>query len=188
MNPFISYLKKYYQISQDAQEAIFNEIDLQEIKKDDILHKEGMICRKLYFIEKGCVRGYHYKDGREVTSWFGFESDLVTSFHSFIDQKPGYEYIQVLEDSMIWSISRDTLYQLYDRFSAIERLGRITCEQYYIRLEDRYVNAHFKTATERYLDLMEVYPHLIQRVSLGFIASYLGISQETLSRIRSKPI
>ncbi len=188
MNPFISYLKQYYHISIEAQEALNSVIVAQEFGKDEFLVKEGMICRKLYFIEKGSVRGFHYKDGKEVTNWFGFESNLVTSFHSFIDQKPGYEFLQTIEDTIMWSISRETLYQLYDQFPAIERLGRITCEQYYIRLEDRYVNAHFKTATELYQDLLETYPHIIQRVPLGMIASYLGISQETLSRIRSKPI
>ncbi|MEL6561639.1 MAG: Crp/Fnr family transcriptional regulator [Bacteroidota bacterium] len=188
MNPFIAYLKQYYHISVEAQQALEEEISFQQFEKDEFLHKEGMVCRKLYFIEQGSVRGFHYNDGREVTNWFGLESNLVTSFHSFIDQQPGYEYIQTMEDSLIWSIGRETLYALYDQFPAIERLGRITCEQYYIRLEDRYVNAHFKTATERYQNLLQIHPQITQRVPLGFIASYLGISQETLSRIRSKPI
>ena len=132
------------------------------------------------------VRAFHYKDGREVTNWFGFENSLVTSFRSFIDQQPGHEYIQALEAVTGWFINRDSLYELYSFYPAVERLGRTTCEQYYIRLEDRYVEAHFKTARQRYENLMESHPHFLQRVPLGYIASYLGISQETLSRIRTK--
>jgi len=186
MNPLISYLINYYKISPEAQEALEKELVRHEFEKDGFLHKEGSVCRRLFFIESGCIRGFHYKEGREVTNWFGFEDSLVTSFHSFIDQQPGHEYIQAMEDTVVWAISRDILYQLYDQFPVIERLGRITCEQYYIRLEDRYVNAHFKTASERYLDLLTIYPHIIQRTPLGYVASYLGISQETLSRIRSR--
>ena len=148
--------------------------------------KEGQVCQRLFFLVKGCVRGYHYRDGREVTSWFGFENDIVTSFRSFIDQHPGHEYIQAIEPASGWSIGRHDLYELYLSHPSIERLGRVTCEQYYIRLEDRYVRSHFKTAGQRYEDLLKTNPHFLQRVPLGYIASYLGISQETLSRIRAK--
>lgn len=186
MDAFLNYLARYHHIEQNAREELGKHIQQQVVSKDDFLLREGAVCRKLYFLESGAVRGYHYKDGREVTNWFGFESDLVTSFRSFIDQQPGHEYIHTIEDSRFWSVSREKLYSLYDKFPSVERLGRKTCEQYYIRLEDRYVNAHFKSASDRYQDLITLYPHILQRVPLGQIASFLGISQETLSRIRGK--
>ncbi|MGB3466452.1 MAG: Crp/Fnr family transcriptional regulator [Cyclobacteriaceae bacterium] len=186
MNAFVTYLTRYYHIKKDVQQELEKHIICSEIAKDEFLLREGNVCRRLYFVEEGVVRAFHYKDGREVTGWFGFDSDLVTSFHSFIDQQPGREFIQALENCTLWSIGRDQLYDIYNQYPEVERLGRITCEQYYIRLEDRFVNAHFKTATERYHNLISQYPHIIQRVPLGFIASYLGISQETLSRIRAK--
>ena len=132
------------------------------------------------------MRGYYTLDGKEITHWFGFENDFVTSFHSFTTQEPAVENLQLLEGSILWSISKDTLTELFNRFHDIERLVRIAYEKYYIRLEERYVNAQFKTAAERYHQLLQEAPHIPERVPLGHIASYLGISQETLSRIRSR--
>lgn len=153
------------------------------MNKNDYLLNEGSICRHLYFVQQGALRGYYNLDGKEVTHWFGFEKDFVTSFHSFITLEPAVENIQLLEGSVLWSISKETLSNLYNEYHEIDRLVRIATEKYYIRLEERFVNSHFKTATERYEHLLEQQPHLLERVPLGHIASYLGISQETLSRI-----
>jgi CRP-like cAMP-binding protein len=150
------------------------------------LISEGTTCRHLYFLQQGALRGYYNLDGKEVTHWFAFENDFVTSFHSYITHRPAIENIQLVEGCTLWSISREKLTALFSKHHEIERLVRIIYESYYIRLEERYVNAHFKTATERYYDLLIRAPHMIERVPLGAIASYLGISQETLSRIRSK--
>lgn len=147
---------------------------------------EGKICRHLYFLEQGALRGYYNLEGKEITHWFAFAQDFVTSFHSFITQQPAVENIQLLEGSILWVITKDNLTRLLNEYHEIERLVRIAYEKYYIRLEHRFVNAQFKTATERYQELLVEAPHIIERVPLGAIASYLGISQETLSRIRSK--
>ena len=147
---------------------------------------QGNVCRHLYFLEKGALRGFYNLDGKEITHWFGFENDFVTSFHSFITGEPAVENIQLLEGSILWAISKETLNTLLDTHHDMERLLRIAYEKYYIRLEERFVNAQFKTAKERYEELILQTPHILERVPLGFIASYLGISQETLSRIRSR--
>jgi CRP-like cAMP-binding protein len=147
---------------------------------------EGKICRHLYFLQHGALRGFYNLEGKEVTHWFAFENDFVTSFHSFITQQPAIENIQLLEGSILWAISKDNLNKLLDQHHELERLLRIVYEKYYIRLEERFVNAQFKSATDRYQQLLLQTPHIIERVPLGFIASYLGISQETLSRVRSK--
>jgi CRP-like cAMP-binding protein len=96
------------------------------------------------------------------------------------------ENIQLLEGSILWAISKDSLAKLLNEYHEVERLVRIAYENYYIRLEERYVNAQFKTAAERYQDLLQQTPHILERVPLGYIAAYLGISPETLSRIRSR--
>ena len=154
--------------------------------KNDYLLREGKTCRHLYFLQKGALRGYYNLEGKEITHWFAFEEDFVTSFHSFITQQPSVENIQLLEGSILWAISKESLTGLMNQYHEIERLVRIAYEKYYIRLEDRYVNAHFKTASERYVELLQQAPHILNRVHLGYIASYLGISQETLSRVRSR--
>jgi len=156
------------------------------LSKNTHLVTEGKICRRLYFLEKGALRGYYTLEGKEITHWFAFQQDFVTSFHSFITGQPAVENIQLLEGSILWAISKESLAQLLNQHHEIERLLRITYEKYYIRLEERFINGQFKTATERYQSLLQQTPHIIERVSLGHIASYLGISQETLSCIRGR--
>ncbi len=175
-----------YTLDASAIVALEKCLVKKEFFKNDFLLSEAKVCKELYFLEKGALRGFYNIDGKEVTHWFGFESDFVTSFHSFITGEPSVENIQMLEYSICWAIEKETLEQLYNSHPSIERLVRIAYEKYYIRLEERYVNAQFKNATQLYEDLLASNPHIINRVSLGYIASYLGISQETLSRIRSK--
>ncbi|MGB8194681.1 MAG: Crp/Fnr family transcriptional regulator [Chitinophagaceae bacterium] len=156
------------------------------LPKNEYLLREGKICRHLYFLEQGALRGFYNIDGKEITHWFAFEGDFVTSFHSFITHQPAVENIQLLAGSILWAISKENLTRLLNEYHEIERLVRIAYEKYYIRLEERYVNAQFKTAAERYQALLLQTPHIVERAPLGAIASYLGISQETLSRIRSR--
>lgn len=175
-----------FQIPPEARKALENIFVQQQFLKNEMLIEEGKVCRQLYFLEKGSIRGFYNIDGKDISQWFGFENDFVTSFSSFITRKPSREFIQVVEDSTLWCISRQQLDEMLQQYPALERLVRQVYEQYYIRLEERYSNAHFKTATERYDDLLLNSPHIISRMPLGYIASYLGISAETLSRIRKK--
>lgn len=156
------------------------------LAKNEYLLTEGKVCRYLYFLQSGALRGFYNLDGKEITHWFAFEESFVTSFHSFISQNTAVENIQLLEDCVLYRISKTSLNTLMDKHHEIERLVRMAYEKYYLQLEERFVNAHFKSATERYQDLLKQAPHILERVPLGFIASYLGITQETLSRVRSK--
>jgi CRP-like cAMP-binding protein len=186
MQQLLSHITNYAPLSHEAQHALQDCFEKITIAKHEFLLTQGQVCRHLYFLEKGALRGFYNLDGKEITHWFGFEKDFVTSFHSFITQEAAVENIQLLEGSILWAISKETLTQLFNQYHEIERLMRIAYEKYYIRLEERFVNAQFKTASERYENLLQQTPHIIERVPLGYIASYLGISQETLSRIRSK--
>jgi len=186
MQQLISHITNYYPLSNVAQNALHDCFEKITLSKNEFLLSQGNICRHLYFLEKGALRGFYNLDGKEITHWFAFENDFVTSFHSFITKEAAVENIQLLEGSILWAISKETLAALFEQYHEIETLVRIAYEKYYIRLEERFVNAQFKTASERYENLITQTPHIIERVPLGFIASYLGISQETLSRIRSK--
>jgi CRP-like cAMP-binding protein len=155
------------------------------LPKGALLVQEGRSCRHLYFLQEGALRGYYLLDGREVTHWFGFGPEFVTSFHSFTTGQAAVENIQLLEGSVLWSISKETLGGLLDRFHELERLVRLAYEHYYIRLEERFVNGQFRTAAERYAQLLSQEPHVLERVPLQYIASWLGISPETLSRVRA---
>ncbi len=186
MDELLLHISNYHRLSKEAQDALYDCFKQTALSKNEYLLTEGQICRHLYFLEKGALRGFYNLDGKEVTHWFGFEQDFVTSFHSFITGTAAVENIQLLEGSILWSITKEKLADLFNRHHEIERLVRIAYEKYYIRLEERFVNAQFKTATERYENLLLQTPHMLERVPLGHIASYLGISSETLSRIRSK--
>ncbi|MCG2614047.1 Crp/Fnr family transcriptional regulator [Terrimonas sp. NA20] len=186
MESLINHLRQYSRLSSEAEAALTDSFNQLTLSRNEYLLTEGRICRHLYFLETGALRGYYTLEDKEITHWFGFENDFVTSFHSFITGEPSVENLQLLEGSVLWSISKDTLTTLLGRFHEIERLLRIAYEKYYIRLEERFVNAQFKTAAERYDQLLSQTPHILERVPLGQVASYLGISQETLSRIRSR--
>jgi CRP-like cAMP-binding protein len=186
MEQLLNYIKKYSPLSTEGQFALYDCFEKTVLSKNEYLLTEGKICRHLYFLEQGALRGFYNLDGKEITHWFGFENDFVTSFHSFITRQPAIENIQLLEGSVLWAISKETLESLFNQYHEIERLVRIVQEKYYIRLEERFVNAQFKTATERYENLLIQTPYILERVPLGHIASFLGITQETLSRIRSR--
>ncbi|HRI25098.1 MAG TPA: Crp/Fnr family transcriptional regulator [Ferruginibacter sp.] len=186
MDELIRHISAYYPLSNGALNSLHDCFDKITLAKNEHLLTQGTVCRNLYFLEKGALRGYYNLDGKEVTHWFGFENDFVTSFHSFITGLAAVENIQLLEGSILWAISKERLTTLFNQYHEIERLVRITYEKYYIRLEERFVNAQFRTAAERYENLLQQSPHILERVPLGCVASYLGISQETLSRIRSR--
>jgi len=181
-------LPAHFHLPSETKAALESSFEPRSAAKNDLLIEEGHVCRHLYFLERGCIRGFANIDGKEVTQWFGFEHDFVTSFRSFISRSASREYIQVVEDADLWCISKDQLEILLEKFPELEKLVRLIYEQYYIRLEDRYSNAHFKSAGERYEDLLKFSPHILERMPLGYIASYLGISAETLSRIRGKQV
>lgn len=186
METLVKHISQYSRLSTGALKNMRAVLNRVELPKGEFLITEGKICQHVYFLEKGCLRGFYNLDGKEITYWFAFENNFVTSFFSFITRKPCVENVQAIEDSTLWAISHEHLQQLYDRHPDIERLGRIMHERYYVMLEERFLSNHFKEARERYDNLMNHSPHILQRVPLGYIASYLGITQETLSRIRNK--
>ena len=186
MQQLLTHLQNYSELSAETLKALPGCFEKKVLSKNECLVNEGRVCRHLYFLEKGALRGFYNLDGKEITHWFGFEKDFVTSFHSFITGEPAVENIRLIEGSILWAISKEALTDLLVKYHDVERLVRIAYEKYYIRSKERYVNAQFKTAKELYENLLLQTPHILERVPLGYIASYLEISQETLSRIRSK--
>jgi CRP-like cAMP-binding protein len=186
MEALFNQIKQYCTLSAALQTQLGSVLHPVELTKGSLLAQEGRVCQHLYFLENGCARGFHNLDDKEVTYWFAFENNFVTSFFSFITQQPGIENIQAVEDCVLWRLSYADLQRVYKSHPEMERVGRIMIEQYYVMLEERFVRNHFKEARERYDLLMEAHPQWVLRLPLGYIASYLGISQETLSRIRGK--
>lgn len=155
------------------------------VKKGALILKEGEVCDYMYYIVSGALEIFYFSKDKRITKWFGFENELRTSAYSFLSRNPSNEYIEALEDCVLMKIHFLELEKSYAEFPELERFGRFVAQQLYLLKEEREYSLLFKTAKERYESLLTNEPQVIRRVSLGKIATYLGISQETLSRIRS---
>lgn len=153
--------------------------------KGHILMKSNKIEHNIYIINKGIVRAYSHREGNEVTFWFGMEGDPVVSMKSYVQNQPGYEDIELLEDCELYEITTKHLHQLYNEDIHLTNWGRKFAEVELIKSEERLISLQFHNATERYNNLLKNHPDLLQRVALGHLASYLGITQVSLSRIRA---
>jgi len=180
----VKHLSSIISISESLKEEINSISKKISVAKGQVIIDKNERCDQLFFVEKGLLRGYYFDEDKEITNWFSQEEEFATCFYSFIANKPSFEIIQTLEDCELIQLNYSELQNLYKKFPETERIGRIITENYYIKLEERILNLQFKTAKERYQKLVSVKPSLLQRATLGQIASYLGITQETLSRIR----
>jgi len=181
----IQYFEKYHRISAQAIQAISEISTLIFIKKNKTLQPVGFTCKTIYFISKGSARIHYYKDGVDITEYFAFENNLVIRVESLFSHKPSRKAIEVMEDSEIIAIDAPRLFALYDVFPEIERLFRKIFEDGYVETLNRVESIQFHAARERYLALLSQTPNILQRVPLKYIASYLGITQVSLSRIRA---
>lgn len=186
MDEFIKYIKQYINLSDEAEQDIINLSQIENTAKGHQLLKEGKTCENLYFIKKGTVRTYHYQGGKDITYWIYPEYTMITSWHSYILRKPSSEYIETTEDSILISLTYNEWQELYLKHPELERFGRLVLEEQMARLDHFFKGYYFLTAKEKYQLLTDAFPTITQRANLGHIASMLGISQETLSRIRGK--
>lgn len=173
-------------LSESLQEQIRSYLIEEHFARKSLLLKEGQVSQRIYFIKKGFIRAYHHRGGNEFTNWFMREGDIIVSVYSFFSRKPSFENIEVLEDCILQSINWDQLQDIYRRYPEFNQTGRLITEQYYIRSEERSIDLQTLTAKQRYDQLLLSYPGIQQKASLGQIASFLGIKQETLSRIRAR--
>lgn len=158
----------------------------QHFPKGHILLQADKIESVIYFIKKGIARAYSPTDDADITFWFGKEGDPVLSMKSYVANEKGYENVELLEDSELYVLPTRELRQLFEQDIHIANWGRRLAEKELIRTEERLICRQVRTATERYKDLLNDHPDLIRRVQLGHIASYLGITQVSLSRIRAE--
>lgn len=182
----INFINSKIQISEEIKVAVNAVCKIEKQTKGDLLLEEGRVAHRLYFINNGSIRNFYYHDGKDVTSWIYREGQLVTAWNSFYGRTPSYENIELVEDSTICSILFEDLQKLYAHYPKMQTFGRIMVEEQMVFLDSYYKGIMFMSAKEKYDLLLSVFPDVTQRVNLGHIASFLGISQETLSRIRKK--
>lgn len=186
MNPLIKKFKEYGNLSPHVEEDLSKYVKCQTKQKGDFFLKQGQIVSSLFVIETGLVRSYYIKDDREIVSWFGFENNISGSVLPLFYMLPSLENIQFLETSTYYYITSKDLNELYEKSHEMNTIGRKMAEEYCTILEDRISSLQTENAEQRYNSLLKNIPDATQRISLGHIASYLGITQETLSRIRKK--
>ncbi|WP_029296989.1 Crp/Fnr family transcriptional regulator [Chryseobacterium hispalense] len=173
---------------EPKEEQFFTDLlTLQTFPKKTVLLHEGEICQFEGYIQKGCVRVYYLDDnGFEVTILFAIEDWWISDIASFQDQKPSNLYIETLEDSEIYMLNPTTKEKLLTEIPKFERVFRMLVQRNLSTLQNRLVNTISKSASDRYLEFIKVYPSIPQRVAQYYIASYLGVSKEFVSTIRKR--
>lgn len=178
-------LTRIYPLPPDSLSRIIEKADMTERPKGSLLIEADKVCHDIYFIARGIVRAYCIAKGREITFWIGEEGTVALSMQSYINGRPGYENIVTIEDSLLYRISSEELHDLYRQDIHLANWGRVFAEKEILRAERSLIPQLFTTARERYDNLLKEHPHLLNRIPLENIASFLGITPVSLSRIRA---
>jgi CRP-like cAMP-binding protein len=179
------FIEKYTSLPTDQWQQISECFELRIIEKDEIILKEGQVCRYLYFVESGLLRFYINKDGNDVTKFFTEAPYFFTSQASFNAQKPATENIQAIEKCIIWQISFTQSNELY-KFNSWTNFARKIIQEVQFFTEEILEELQTETAELRYQKMLKNSAALTQRIPLKYLASYLGIAPQSLSRIRKK--
>jgi CRP-like cAMP-binding protein len=179
-----SFFRFFVDFSDDELEAVWDFFRPRKLKKGEYLCKPGEIATETGFVVKGSFRVYYSIEGKESTRFLGCENIFISSVPSFTTQKPSIEYVEALENSELLMLSFKDLQRMCELSPKWDRLVRYLAEYSYNEQQSRIYSLIALTAQERYEHLTKTRPDIIQRIPQYIIANYLGISPETLSRIR----
>ncbi|MEN5379997.1 Crp/Fnr family transcriptional regulator [Sphingobacterium kitahiroshimense] len=183
----IALISTYARFSETDIAIIKSKFTQHKFKQKEYILEEGQVSTHLHFIAIGLVRIFYVRDGKEITSYLSSDNGFVSSYSSFINQSKSYEYIQCLEKSQTLAITYKDMQELYEAVPQWERIGRFFSEQNVLCLADRLLKLQSIPAKEKYLEFLKTSSEkIVQRTPLIHIASYLGITPESLSRIRSE--
>ena len=185
-SPFLTHAKTICTISAAAQEYINQKSFPCSVRKGDLLVRAGETSQSLYYLRRGVMRSYVKEGIKDITTWIAGEHEFVACITSLGLQQPAKENLQALEDCELVGFRFDDLQYLYDNFPELNIVGRKVLEKYFRDSEERAFIARLTEATSKYKHFSTTKSDLLNRVPLKFVASYLGMTLETLSRIRSK--
>lgn len=185
MKNIIQSIRSAYPVSDTSMQALEACLTLCHFPKRYLLVKENIFCKYAYFIEEGMTRSYWLVDGEEITTSFAGEGSIVFSMDELYYQKMSEEFVETLEEVVAYRILLTDLIHLFETNIELCNWGRIIHQNEYRRLHRSHKERLTLPAKERYEAFKEQFPDVCQRVNLGFIASYLGITLSTLSRLRS---
>ncbi len=186
MDAFNKYLKQFPHYASKVFEDIRPYLSIKNIDKGEYFLRNGKICKEIAFIEKGLLRLFYLNDGKEITNCFCKENTITTSYSSLITLKESDIAIQAIEPSKLIVFSYNSLQKLYEQNLFWQQLGRLAAENEFITTECHNRFLRDLSATDRYKQILEQENELLQRVPLNYLATYLQIAPETLSRIRKK--
>ena len=181
-----SHFSQYIRLSPALQADLADKIAIVHFRKGDTVHDTSRVCRESYFIRQGLLRTYYLKDGKEISEYFSAEAEWVNSPRSFMQQQLDIYSIDALENTEAYRLKVADLGYLFDHYPEMERYARLSMGSLFGHLIERITSLRFTAAAEKYAHFCQAYAGLHHRIPLGMVASYLGIAQETLSRIRAR--
>jgi signal-transduction protein with cAMP-binding, CBS, and nucleotidyltransferase domain len=189
LNQFREHIQTFVPFSDAEWQTLMPYLEVSTLKKKKNFAEPGKVCSHIGLVVKGSVRFFHVKDGEEITGYFCFENEFISSYKSFLTRQPTINYIQALEDTVLVTLSYNGTQQLYaDELIGhkMERLYRLIAEHYLICYEDRVTSFITQTPEERYNKLLETGGEILQRIPQHYVANFLGITPVSLSRIRRR--
>lgn len=186
LSPLLQMLKEIKPISNELQDLLVKNFLEQHIEKGKILLHEGDICKNLWFLSAGLLRLYHNIGNKEITSRIMFTNHIVISPGSFFTQTPATESIEALADCKVVTLSFNSLQVIYEKFPEFNYHTRLITEQYFYKQEQRLYMLRKHDAAAKYIYFLENYSSYLKDIPQKYIASFLNIAPETLSRTRSK--
>lgn len=179
------YLKSFGFLTDQEVDDFASQVSIRKIKKGDFFIKSGRTCQEVGFVQKGVFRSFYYSSSAEETTYcFTFSNSFVTAYSSFLTETPTAENIQALTDCEVLTVSRELVMKLEQTSTNWLRFFKFIAESEYVKMEQRIFQLQNESAEKRYLDLIAKQPEFLQTIPLGHLASYLGITQRHLSRIR----
>ncbi|TRX59097.1 Crp/Fnr family transcriptional regulator [Fulvivirga sp. M361] len=187
--PLLDYIGRYIHLTSDEEALLLENISYRRYLKGQYITQQGDICKQESFVLSGCLRTFYVdNEGQEHIVMFAVENWWTADLGSFITQTPADYNVQCLENTEVIQFSYNDIEELYIKIPKLERFFRIIIQNAYVASEKRIIQSFSMTAKERYLKFREQYPQIEQRVPQYMIASYLGITKEFLSKIRSQLI
>lgn len=185
MEDFIRKIREVYPLSDDEVQVLLDHTEQIVLPKGSRIMTAGKVEDYTYFIVEGLARGFFYQEGKDITIWFASAGMALLSMNAYVYDKPGYENIELLEECKLLRIENKCLNVLFETYNGLANLGRRMSDVVVLKLERLFMERNFMPAAQRYHSLLEHEPEILKKVPLRHIASYLGISQVSLSRIRA---
>jgi CRP-like cAMP-binding protein len=179
-------IRHFIQPNEEEWKAFADILQEKTLKKKDMLLESGQVCNVIGFLNSGVIREYAFDKGKESTVDFVTENQFAVDFQSFIRAVPSRQYLEALTDTDLVIFRKDAMNALYDKYKIWERFGRLIIEHVFCSMEEKRKKIIATTHEEQYRNFASVYPQVVQQVPQYYIASYLGLTPEHLSRIRRR--